>query len=165
MSEKAVEGHSCSLCQHYQQGECVEATTGQEMESGRKRSLNCLTIYLQCSKLKHHMDCATKETRHTIHVHDHPRSPYRVIVIKIYLLQVLTCRLKHAKPHFPGLFFHSEFSKSVHVLHSAGVNVLVGSEYGYNAEQPIAIPIYTVLPYCVISPVMHVYHFMQSTYA
>ena len=22
--------------------------------------------------------------------------------------------------------------------------------YGYNAEQPIAIPIYTVLPYCVI---------------
>ena len=23
--------------------------------------------------------------------------------------------------------------------------------YGYNAEQPIAIPIYTVLPYCVIS--------------
>ena len=23
--------------------------------------------------------------------------------------------------------------------------------YGYNAEPPIAIPIYTVLPYCVIS--------------
>ena len=23
--------------------------------------------------------------------------------------------------------------------------------YGYNAEQPIAIPIYTVLPYCVIT--------------
>ena len=24
--------------------------------------------------------------------------------------------------------------------------------YGYNAEPPIAIPIYTVLPYCVIIP-------------
>ena len=30
--------------------------------------------------------------------------------------------------------------------------------YGYNAEPPIAIPIYTVLPYCVIQEVMNLLH-------
>ena len=123
MWEKAVEGHSCSLCQHYQQGECVEVTTGQEMESRRKRSLNCLTI---CNVASSN---TVPPKRHDIQYTYMITSDHHTeLSLKIYLLQVLTCRLTHAKPHFLGLFFHSEFSKSVHVLYSAGVNVLVGSE-------------------------------------
>ena len=30
--------------------------------------------------------------------------------------------------------------------------------YGYNAGQPMAIPIYTVLPYCVIQELMNLLH-------
>ena len=46
---------------------------------------------------------------------------------------------------FSSIFLHAvTFS---HVLH---LDVLRIDMYGYNAEQPIAIPIYAVLPYCAI---------------
>ena len=64
----------------------------------------------------------------------------------------------------PGVTFSSIFLLAVtflHVLHldvikrqieieteSKNENILM---YGYNAGQPMAIPIYTVLPYCVIT--------------
>ena len=70
--------------------------------------------------------------------------------------------------------FSSNFLHAVtflHVLHldvlkrqieieteSKNSNILM---YGYNAGQPMAIPIYTVLPYCVITAVTHV----QSTFS
>ena len=54
---------------------------------------------------------------------------------------------------FSSTFLHAvTFSHVLHldVLKSQIVKTVM---YGYNAEQPIAIPIYTVLPYCVISNV------------
>ena len=58
---------------------------------------------------------------------------------------------------FSSIFWHAvTFS---HVLHldivrsQVELRLKVKTEislYGYNAEQPIAIPIYTVLPYCRI---------------
>ena len=70
----------------------------------------------------------------------------------------------HVNLYFvPGVTFSSTFLHAVtflHVLHldvlkrqieieteSKNSNILM---YGYNAGQPMAIPIYTVLPYCVI---------------
>ena len=53
--------------------------------------------------------------------------------------------------HTCDIFMHAvTFS---HVLHLDVLRRQIESEivmYGYNTEPPIAIPIYTVLPYCVI---------------
>ena len=63
----------------------------------------------------------------------------------------------------PGVTFSSNFLHAVTFLHVLHLDVLkrqieIETEsknsnilrYGYNAGQPMAIPTYTVLPYCVI---------------
>ena len=44
-------------------------------------------------------------------------------------------------------------TKSIHII--MRVNILL---YGYNAGPHMAIPIYTVLPYCVIQELMNLLH-------
>ena len=36
--------------------------------------------------------------------------------------------------------------------------------YGYNAGQPMAIPIYTVLPYCVIRVCIYMYVYKDNVF-
>ena len=65
----------------------------------------------------------------------------------------------------PGVTFSSNFLHAVTFLHVLHLDVLkrqieIETEsnipmYGYNAGQPMAIPIYTVLPYCVIISVVY----------
>ena len=67
--------------------------------------------------------------------------------------------------------FSSNFLHAVTFLHVLHLDVLKGQieietesknsnilMYGYNAGQPMAIPIYTVLPYCVIQELMNLLH-------
>ena len=83
-------------------------------------------------------------------------------VIELHFFMKKKKKKKHEDEEFlkylyfiPHVTFSSNFLHAVIFLHVLHLDVLRGLKYflmyGYNAGPPMAIPIYTVLPYCVIN--------------